>query len=89
MGIKDFVDPLSIARLVLPVPSIYAMVNMDEPLPEMIDNPIQSMFIRHQQRFIQSGGKRISYPREYKIAAIDRVKAGNTRYKVAKCNGGP
>ena len=57
---------------------------MDEPLPEMMDNPIQSMFIRHQQRFMQGGGKRISYPREYKIAAIDRVKAGNTRYKVAK-----
>ena len=54
-----------------------------EPL-DMIEDLVQSMFGRYQQQFIQIGSKRISYPREYKLAAIKRVKAGNTQYKVAK-----
>ena len=51
---------------------------------DMIEDPVQSMFTRYQRRFIQNGSKRITYPREYKLAAIKQVKAGNTRYRVAK-----
>ena len=49
---------------------------------DLIEDPVQSMFALYQQRYI--GSKRIAYPREYKLAAIKRVKAGNTRYRVAK-----
>ena len=43
----------------------------------MIEDPVVQMFALYQQRFI--GKKRISYPREYKLAAIDQVKCGKTR----------
>ena len=51
---------------------------------DLIEDLVQSMFAQYQQRFIQNGSKCISYPREYKLAAIERVKAGNTRYRVAE-----
>ena len=49
---------------------------------DFIEDPVQSIFTLYQQRFV--GSKRITYPREYKLAAIKQVKAGNTRYRVAK-----
>ena len=49
-----------------------------------IDNPVQTMFNRYQQRLKDQGRQRLSYPREYKLAAIEQVKSGRTRYKVAK-----
>ena len=57
---------------------------MEDLAKTTMDNTVQLMFARHQQHFLQTGNKRISYPREYKIAAIDQVKAGKTRYRVAK-----
>ena len=50
----------------------------------MLDDPVRTMFARYQQRFFEQGRKRLSYPKEYKLAAIQRVKSGNTRYRVAK-----
>lgn len=50
-----------------------------EPTNTMIEDPVQNMFLRYQEVFTRKGTKRISYPREYKLAAIDRVKSGKTR----------
>ena len=44
---------------------------------DLIEDPVQCMFALYQQRFV--GSKCISYPREDKLAAIKRVKAGNIR----------
>ena len=47
---------------------------------EKIDDPVRTMFARYQQRLREQGKKRLSYPREYKLAAIEQVKLGKTRY---------
>ena len=44
-----------------------------------IEDPVHSMFARFQQRSTHIGVKRISYSREYKLAAIQCVKSGKTR----------
>ena len=44
---------------------------MDNLAQTIMENPVQTMFARHQQHFLQTGNKRISYHQEYKIAAID------------------
>lgn len=46
-----------------------------------LDNPVRTMFIRYQARLIEQGKQRLSYPREYKLAAIELVKAGKSRYR--------
>ena len=50
----------------------------------LIEDPVRTMFIRYQQKSKAQGRQRLSYPREHKLAAIEQVKAGKTRYKVAK-----
>lgn len=42
------------------------------------------MFIRYQERSSAQGKQRLSYPREYKLTAVELVKSGKTRYRVAK-----
>lgn len=49
-----------------------------------LDDPVRTIFAKYQQCSLQQNRKRLSYPREYKLAAIERVKAGRTRYRVAK-----
>lgn len=52
---------------------------MESETTELIDNPVKTMFIRYQQRLKEQGKLRLSYPREYKLAAIEEVKSGKTR----------
>ena len=52
---------------------------IENPVQATIENPVQSMFLRHQQRSKDQGRQRLSYPREYKLAAIELVKGGKTR----------
>ena len=55
------------------------VVTVENPVQATIENPVQSMFLRHQQKSKDQGRQRLSYPREYKLAAIELVKAGKTR----------
>ena len=50
----------------------------------LVADPLPTMFTQYQQRYINKGCKRISYPREYKLAAIQRVRSGKSRYRVAR-----
>ena len=56
----------------------------NNPSESLIEDPLPTMFSQYQQWFINKGCKRISYPREYKLAAIQRVRSGKSRYRVAK-----
>ena len=54
-------------------------------LSSMLDDPVRTMLAKYQHRSLQQDRKRLSYPREYNLAAIKRkAKAGKTRYRVAK-----
>ena len=45
-----------------------------------VHNPVQTMFIQYRQKLKDQGRQRLSYPREYKLAAIEQVKSGKSRY---------
>ena len=71
------IDSIKISPQITPVAETPAA---ETPSPQItIDDPIRTMFIRYQQKLESLGKKRLSYPREYKLAAIEEVKSGKSR----------